>query len=302
MRLLAGSEFAGYIVREHLGRGGMSEVYRVTNPTSGRTEALKVLEPDTTLDSAARARLQREFDIAHTLRHPSIVRMYSDGIGDEIPWITMQFVDGRDASTLVPPTGRMPDLDAVIDLLGQVADGLDYAHHMDVLHRDVKPSNILVGRDRRTAVLTDFGVAYLLDDSRPIARKGRVVSSIPYAAPELLQGQQLSPATDQYALACTTVEMLTGKPPYPRATPFGIAHAHVTATPPLLHERVPWLSPSVDEIIGKALAKDPARRYDSCAEFARSVSIAVEHSDDEGPGNTPVGFRRWLRSRMSQNL
>ncbi|KAA0021060.1 serine/threonine-protein kinase [Antrihabitans cavernicola] len=299
MTLSAGNTFAGYVVQCHLGRGGMSEVYRVTNPTSGRTEALKILEPEIAFDGAARARFQREFDIAHTLHHPNLVSMYSDGLTDDVPWLTMQFVDGPSASTLIPLLGARPDLNAVIDVVDQIADGLDYAHGRDVLHRDVKPGNILVESTPSLAVLTDFGVAYLLDDSRPLVRKGRILSTIPYAAPELLQGQQLLPATDQYALACTLVELLTGRTPFPYSTTFAIAHAHIASTPPLLTKRAPWLPPAINAIVGKALAKDPTDRYRTCGEFIDLAAAVLESTSDEVAGRTPLGFRRWLRTRMA---
>lgn len=278
MILVPGTQVAGYTVRAHLGSGGTSEVYKVHNPLADRLEALKILDTEFTDVDVARTRFQREFEIARTLDHPHIVAMYRSGeIAREVLgpkqvhstlWMTMQYVEGTTASALVPVPHGQPHLPLILEVLSQIAQALDYAHQMDVLHRDVKPSNVLIGHTTEiSAALTDFGIARFLDDTRPVSQNGRIVGSIPYAAPEMLQGQQLSPATDVYSLACTVVELLTGRQPYPRSTTFGIVHAHIAGDPPRLSARMRWIPTAVDSILRKALAKDPADRYQSCSEL-----------------------------------
>lgn len=284
--LVPGTRVAGLTVRAHLGSGGTSEVYKVHNPVADRIEALKILDTEFTDVEVARTRFEREFEIARALEHPHIVAMYRSGEmtgevlgphrGHSALWMTMQYVEGTTAAVLVPTAHGQVRLPLMLRVLTQIADALDYAHRMDVLHRDVKPSNILIGHDDEiSAVLTDFGIARFLDDTRPVAQNGRIVGSIPYAAPEMLQGQQLSTATDVYALACTVVELMTGRPPFPYPTTFGIVHAHIAGIPPKLSERRSWIPVAVDSIVAKALAKKPAERYQRCSEFIGLIENAL---------------------------
>jgi serine/threonine protein kinase len=291
----AGDAIADYTVDTLLGRGASADVYRVHHTGQTDAVALKVLLTDPTSHPRARERFAREFSIASMLDHPHIVAMYQQG---EIParplshptlWIAMQYVDGPESSTLVPKAGHEPDIATILRVSGQVAAALDYAHSMDVLHRDVKPANILLGADRARAFLNDFGIAQLIDDVSPLARNGRVSGSIAYAAPELLQGQQLTPATDLYALAATMVEWFTALPPYPRGTPFAITYAHLHDPVPSLSRRRRWLPSGLDSIFAKGLAKDPAARYDSCTEFVGIVTHMLR--DIVAPPERPAGLR-----------
>lgn len=246
--------------------------------------ALKVFHNQNADDRVA-WRLEREFSIAPRLRHPHIVAMYEHGelraggggVKEAGPqptrlWLSMQYVDGPESTVLIPGPDDEPDVDAIVQVSKQIASALDYAHRMDVIHRDVKPANILLSADQRSAFLTDFGIAQLLDDAKPLARNGRVRGSIAYAAPELLAAQQLLPQTDVYALACTMFEWLTGLPPYPRNTTFAIAHAHLCAEVPKLTARRHWLPTALNSVFAKALAKEPSARYSSCAEFVAIVA------------------------------
>lgn len=273
-----GAVIADYTVDALLGSGASADVYRAHRTGQTGALALKVLHTDPTAHPRTRERFAREFTIASMLDHPHIVAMYGQG---EIParpmtsptlWIAMQYIDGPESSVLIPNVGQEPDIATILRVSAQMAAALDYAHSMDVLHRDVKPANILLSADHHQAFLNDFGIAQLIDDVLPLARNGRVSGSIAYAAPELLQGQQLTPATDLYALACTMVEWLTGVPPYPRNTPFAITYAHLHDPSPSLSRRRQWLPSGLDSIIAKSLAKSPVARYDSCAQFVDIVT------------------------------
>lgn len=283
-----GDAVCDYTVDALLGSGASADVYRAHRAGQSGVVALKVLHTDPTSHPRARERFAREFAIASMLDHPHIVAVYEKG---ECPslWMAMQYIDGPESSILIPRTGQEPDIETILRVSGQLADALDYAHSMDVLHRDVKPANVLLSSDRRDAFLNDFGIAQLIDDVSPLARNGRVRGSIAYAAPELLQGQQLTPATDLYALASTMVEWLTGLPPYPRDTAFAITYAHLHDPPPSLSRRRRWLPSGLDSIFAKALSKDPAARYDSCTGL---VGIAT-HMLRDVPVPSPRPGHRW---------
>ncbi|WP_346425986.1 serine/threonine-protein kinase [Williamsia sp. 1135] len=307
MILVPGTRVAGVTVRAHLGSGGTSEVYKVHNPVDDRIEALKVLDTEFTAVDVARTRFEREFELARTLEHPHIVAMYRSGemAGEVLGpkqvrsalWMTMQYVEGTTAAVLIPTPHGQARMPLVLEVLTQIAEALDFAHRMDVLHRDVKPSNILIGHETEiSAVLTDFGIARFLDDTRPVAQNGRIVGSIPYAAPEMLQGQQLSTATDVYSLACTVVELVTGRPPFPYPTTFGIVHAHIAGVPPKVSDRRRWLPLALDSILGKALAKNPAERYQSCSELIDLIKNVLRDVPVPPDSPRPFGWSR-LRTR-----
>ncbi|KAB7753050.1 serine/threonine-protein kinase [Mycolicibacterium mucogenicum] len=279
-----GAVVAGYVIESRLGRGSSADVYRARRPAESIPVALKVFH-NREADDRVAWRLEREFSIASRLRHPHIVAMYEHGElradsggADEAGaqptrlWLSMQYVDGPESTVLIPGPDQEPDVDAVVRVSTQIGSALDYAHQMDVIHRDVKPANILLSSDQRSAFLTDFGIAQLLDDAKPLARNGRVRGSIAYAAPELLTAQQLLPQTDGYALACTMFEWLTGLPPYPRPTTFAITYAHLHDEVPTLTSRRSWLPTALNSVFAKALAKDPSARYDSCTEFVAIVA------------------------------
>lgn len=293
-----GAVVAGYVIEGHLGRGSSADVYRARRPAESVPVALKVFHNQGANDRVAE-RLDREFSIASRLRHPHIVAMYEHGelrAGDggvDVAqatrlWLSMQYVDGPESTVLIPGPDQEPELDAIVRVSTQIASALDYAHQMAVIHRDVKPANILLSADQRSAFLTDFGIAQLLDDAKPLARNGRVRGSIAYAAPELLTAQQLLPQTDVYALACTMCEWLTGLPPYPRHTTFAITYAHLCDEAPKLTARRPWLPSALNSVFAKALAKEPSARYDSCAEF---VAIVAKILRDVAAPQRPR--RRW---------
>ncbi|WP_330253596.1 serine/threonine protein kinase [Nocardia sp. NBC_00565] len=281
MALEPGDQFAGFVVRARLGHGGGSDVYLAEDPEGSRSVSLKILGPNDSRSAQARARFVHEFDILSTLRHPDIVRMYTHGESDGRLWSAHEYIAGATAATLVRMPHQRPDLRRVLHVLTHVAAGLDFAHANNVVHLDVKPANVLVGVDEPAAVkISDFDQARWLNRPEPpLATNGFVVVSVPYAAPELLQAGTVSPATDQYALACSAIELLTGRPPFARGNLMATAQAHLHDPPPEISGRNRWIPPELDAILHRSLAKDPDGRYASCAEPIRLLTEALHEID-----------------------
>ena len=266
--------FEGYLVETLLGHGGEAGVYRarrIAGDNGGRfgsAVAIKILDEDHR-DDAAVARLAREFRVAQRLTHPHIIEVYEHGAY----WIAMQYIDGG-------PISRLESMADRLEALAQVADALDCTHRSGIVHTDVKPTNILVHQDfsakshSRGVVLVDFGAAHVLAEE-VWNRSGRMLASLPYAAPELLQGRLPQAATDEYALACTALEVLTGLTPYAADNPSDLIDAHLHRPPPDVSALVPWLTRSFDVVFARSIAKDPDRRYASCAEMIQHISAAI---------------------------
>lgn len=279
MSLAEGSTFAGYTIVRRLGAGGMGEVYLAQHPRLPRRDALKVLLTEVSADDEYRERFEREADIAATLWHPHIVGVHDRGDVDGRLWISMDYVDGTDAARLLReqhPDG-MPSAE-VGELITAVAEALDYAHARHLLHRDVKPGNVLIAHpdtpDRRI-MLADFGIARWSDDPSGLTATNMTVGTVSYAAPEQLMGTALDGRADQYALAASAYHLLTGSPPFQNSNPAIVISQHLSATPPAIGERKPDLA-GLDPVLAKALAKDPRDRYDTCAEFADALTRRLD--------------------------
>jgi eukaryotic-like serine/threonine-protein kinase len=263
--LSPGDRCEGYVVDATLGHGGYATVYRARDAAVPSPEvALKVLD-DKHRQPAQIARLKREFHFAHRLDHPHIIDVYECGEG----WLAMELVDGGTVAKL----HGLPDQLAA---LAQIASALDYAHQRGIVHCDVKPSNILVSLpfSVRGAVLIDFGVAHAVAEEVG-RRPAHIEASLPYSAPELLHGQAPSAATDEYALACTAFELITGSPPFTATTPMGLVDEQLHSPPPRPSRRIAWLPHAFDSIMSKALAKTPDNRYESCSEFISLITRAL---------------------------
>jgi serine/threonine-protein kinase len=273
MPLHNGEEFAGYTIERLLGTGGMGEVYLAQHPRLPRHDALKILSAGPTADDEFRARFIREADLAATLWHPHIVGVLDRGEFNGRLWISMDFVDGTDAGRLIReryPRG-MPEHD-VCEIVTAVADALDFGHERHLLHRDVKPENILVtDGQRRRVLLTDFGIARRMDEVSNLTDDNVAVGTISYVAPEQLLGKPLDGRADQYALAATAFRLLTGAPPFDDANRAVVISHHLGTPPPRISERRPELA-HLDSVLIRALAKDPQHRYPSCLEFARALA------------------------------
>ena len=263
--------FAGYRILRVLGSGGMGQVYLASHPRLPREDALKVLPADSTGDPEFRARFLREADLAARLSHPHIVGIHDRGEFEGLFWISMDYVAGTDAARLlrdVHPNG-MP-LAAVAPIITAVASALDYAHHRGMLHRDVKPANILLtdpdGQVQRI-YLADFGVARHINDSSGLTAENATVGTVAYLAPEQLKGEPADGRADQYALACTAFHLLTGVPPFVDINPGVVITQHVNDPPPSIVSRRPDLA-ALDPVFAVAMAKEPSQRFGSCGEFA----------------------------------
>jgi eukaryotic-like serine/threonine-protein kinase len=264
--LSRGDRFEGHVVDAPLGHGGYAIVYLAHDAAGlGRVVALKVLD-DRHRQPAQIARLQREFDFAHRLDHPHIVKVYECGPG----WLAMELVDGGTVAKLQTRADRLT-------ALAQIGGALDYAHQRGIVHCDVKPSNILVSLpfSMRGAVLIDFGAAHAVAEEVG-RRPAHIEASLPYSAPELLHGHVPSAATDEYALACTAFELITGSLPFTATTSMGLVDQQLNAPPPRLSRKIDWLPHAFDSIMAKALAKSPDTRYETCAEFVSLIARAVQ--------------------------
>jgi serine/threonine protein kinase, bacterial len=274
MPLRIGQTFAGFRVLRLLGSGGMGEVYLVQHPHLPRHDALKVLGPDVSSDASFRERFIREADLAAGLRHPHIVGIHDRGEHDGHLWIAMDYIDGTDAAQLIQkryPAGMPTEL--ALSIVTAVASALDYAHKKGLLHRDVKPANILVvdfAGDDRQVFLADFGIARPLDDTTGITTTNMTVGTVAYAAPEQLMGEHMDGRADQYALAATAYHLLTGLQLFPHSNPAVVISRHINTTPPKLGDRRPDCA-ILDDVLQIALAKNPQDRFPSCSAFAAAL-------------------------------
>jgi serine/threonine-protein kinase len=281
MSLAVGQVFAGYTIVRRLGAGAMGEVYLAEHPRLPRQDALKVMVPQVSTDSEYRERFNREAQNAATLSHPNIVTLYDRGEFEDQLWLSMDYIEGTDASRLLEQQYRkgLPPHE-VVRIVAAVADALDYAHQRGLLHRDVKPANILLAKldsGGWRALLGDFGIARRVDDSSGLTQSNIAVGTVAYAAPEQLMGLPLDGRADQYSLAATAFELLTGSHLYQDRNPAVVISQHVTAPPPQIAERKPELS-GLGPVLSKALAKAPADRHETCTDFADALA---RHLDGE---------------------
>lgn len=278
MAVEIGSTVAGYRLLACIGRGGMGEVFTAEHPRLPRIDAVKVLHPALGSDPVFRARFEREADLVARLSHPAIVAVFDRGVADDRLWIAMEYVDGADASALITDRGVHPLL--AIAIVTTVAAALDHAHRNGVLHRDVKPENVLIrpGGDPLlpdAVKLTDFGIARVRDEVTGLTGAGTTIGTLAYTPPEQIEGGELDPRSDQYALACTAFELLSGAPPFTAETQQSLVKAQLLDRPPAVTSRNPALPSPVDDVLRRALAKRSADRFVDCGQFAGALDAAV---------------------------
>ena len=289
---LVGSEVGGYQIDFLLGRGGMGAVYRARDADLGRTVALKVLAPEFAGNERFRERFLRESRLAASLDHPHIVPIFRAGEADGVLFLAMRYVEGTDLSRLVEDEGPL-DPGRVVALMEQAASALDAAHEQGLVHRDVKPSNMLIARSggREHCYLADFGLTKRTGSISGLTATRQVVGTLNYIAPEQIRGGETDARADVYSLACVLHECLTGAPPFERATDVAVLWAHVHEQPPLVTSRRPELPKAVDPVLARGLAKEPADRYASCGELVAAVRSALAPEPAIAP-------RRPLRAAM----
>lgn len=285
---MAPKEISGYRVVRRLGAGGMGEVFLVEHPRLPRQDALKLLGPQFGGDPQFAARFLREADILAGLRHPNIVTIYDRGEFEERLWLAMEYVEGEDAAQYLRTRGPLPP-ETVAQIVEQVGSALDWAwSERRLTHRDVKPGNILLepSRSGRPPVvkLVDFGIAKASDEASSLTATGVAVGTMAYLAPEVIEGKPLDNRADEYSLACTAFELLTGAPPFGPGTPSSVMMAHLQAPVPDPAARVAGLPAGLASVFARAMAKKPEDRYPDNAEFARAFRAALS----TGPSAVPL--------------
>lgn len=290
MPLANGDVFAGFQILRPLGFGGMGEVYLVQHPRLPRQEALKILPPQMSADPEFRARFNREAELVAGLYNPHIVGIHDRGDVNGQLWISMDYIDGPDAGRLLRehyPHGMPPW--EVADIVSAVADALDYAHARGLLHRDVKPPNILLSnpeRGRRRIVLADFGIARDVGESHGLTATNVTVGTVNYASPEQLMGARLDGRADQYSLAATAYHLLSGSPMFGSSNAAVVIGQHLNAPPPRLGDFRPALA-RLDPVLAEALSKKPDDRFPTCTDFANALRQALGAPAGPLPAATP---------------
>jgi serine/threonine protein kinase len=274
--LKVGSRLDSYEVTGLLSAAGVSAVYRARHVGTGGEVALKLLPRELAADDTQRQRFMREARFARELVHPAIVRIRDVGETKQGLYIAMEYVAGRDLGRVLARHGPLPP-PQVVSMLTPVAEALDAAHAAGIIHRDVKPSNILVASGDAhhadgTCLLTDFGFSIAPSrDIRRLTQVGTVVGSVAYASPEQVSGETVGELADVYALGCVLCECLTGQPPFPHGQLAAVIAAHVSEPPPEVSRRAHGLPLALDPVIAKALAKNPAARYPTCLALLEAV-------------------------------
>jgi serine/threonine protein kinase len=272
--LEAGTIFSGYRIDGILGEGGMGAVYQATQLSLNRVVALKLLAPNLGDDPGFRARFEREGQVQAALDHDHIVTVYEAGQSEYGLFLAMRLIAG--------PTLKQLILDGSLDprrtvrLLAQVAHALDAAHRAGLIHRDIKPQNILIGKGDH-AYLADFGLIKAPDEAR-LTGTGQFIGTIDYVAPEQIQAEPATPASDIYALTGVLYECLTGEVPFPKPSEAATLHAHVMQPPPTISDRRPDLPPALDGVIAQGMAKDPWSRPSLAVELIQAASRALSSS------------------------
>jgi serine/threonine protein kinase len=271
-RTRIGTQVAGFRIESVLGRGGMSVVYVAEQVRLGRKVALKVLTTELAWDEQFRERFVRESQIAAAIDHPNIIPIYDAGEDDGLLYIAMRFVEGPDLKEVLK-RGNL-GVGRTIFLIEQIASALDAAHAHSLVHRDVKPGNILLEETTDHAYLTDFGVAKQTT-ARGLTSTGHFLGTVEYAAPEQIEGGPVDARTDVYALGCVLYECLTSTPPFSQGTEHAVLHAHLVDPPPSVTRVRPDLPHGLDGVIATALAKDPGERFASCGELVHAARNAA---------------------------
>jgi tRNA A-37 threonylcarbamoyl transferase component Bud32 len=282
-----GAQIAGYRLEEQIGRGGMAVVYRALDVRLDRWVALKIMVPEAARDEAFRQRFIRESRAAAAVDHPHIIPIFEAGEASGVLFIAMRYVSGGDVRALVSRLGPL-DATRASNIITQVASALDAAHSAGLVHRDVKPGNMLIGVVAGSGspdhvYLADFGLSKQSLASGGLTAAGQFLGTLDYIAPEQIEGRPVDGRTDLYGLACAAFEMLSGAPPFRRDQSLALMWAQLSEPPPPLSSRRADLPPPVDHVLARALAKSPDDRYETCLDFAAALRAAC------GPERSAAG-------------
>ncbi|WP_405876028.1 MULTISPECIES: serine/threonine-protein kinase [unclassified Streptomyces] len=292
---LVGRQVASYRIEREIGRGGMAVVYRARDLRLDRTVALKLLAPELARNDTFRLRFTHESRAAAAIDHPHIVPVFEAGETDGVLYIAMRYVEGSDLRHLLDRRGPLAPAVA-LRIAAQVASALDAAHEHGLVHRDVKPGNILVARGTDSdhpehAYLTDFGLTKKSLSLTGFTTVGQFVGTLDYVAPEQISGRPVDGRCDVYGFACVVYECLAGRPPFRRDDDMALLWAHQYAEPPPLSESRPDLGARVDAVFAQALAKSPDDRHDSCLAFVAALRTAVTGTPVSDHPPTEVDLR-----------
>lgn len=289
-----GQEIGGYAVTGRIGEGGMGAVFLAEQRETGQQFALKVLLSETASNEEFRRRFERESQYASSLNHPNIVRVYEFGEAGGVAYMVMEYVAGRDLTAELAGGPLSPE--RTIEILEQVASALDAVHATGLYHRDVKPANVLVADDGENGGLrcrlTDFGLSkHPSQDSSPLTSAGFFVGTCQYVAPEQILAKDLDHRVDVYSLGCLLYECLAGEPPFKRPREEQVLYAHIQDPPPQLTAVRPELPVGIDDVVARALAKEPDERYPSCGELVEAARAALMLGESTGPERASDGLR-----------
>ncbi|HEX3734080.1 MAG TPA: protein kinase [Solirubrobacterales bacterium] len=268
-----GDEFAGYRIERRLGRGGMGILYLAIEPGLDRRVALKLIVPEAAADEVFARRFAEESRIAASIEHPNVVPIYAAGEHEGVPYIAMRYVSGSDLSRRIAREGRLEPA-AAAALIAQVGNGLDAIHAAGLVHRDVKPANVLLSGSEH-AYITDFGVARNVATESGLTQTGRFVGTLDYVAPEQISGAAVDARVDVYALGCLLFKLLTGEVPYPREGEAARLYAHLNDPPPAPSLYAPAVPMALDDVVIRAMSKAPEDRYPSAGDLGRAAVAAL---------------------------
>jgi serine/threonine protein kinase len=285
--LAAGDLFAGYRIEQRLGRGGMGILYLAVEPGLERRVALKLIAPEAAVEEIFARRFAEESRIAASIEHPNVVPIYAAGAEDGVPYIAMRYVAGSDLGRRIAREGRL-DPDAAVALIAQVANGLDAIHAAGLVHRDVKPANVLLSGQEgdEHAYITDFGVARNVATNSGLTQTGRFVGTLDYVAPEQISGGQVDARVDVYALGCLLFKLLTGEVPFPREGEAARLYAHLNDPPPAPSLYAPAVGMALDDVVARAMSKQPGDRYPSAGDLGRAAVAALSGAPVAIPEHT----------------
>jgi hypothetical protein len=287
IELFEGDEFAGYRVERRLGRGGMGMLYLALEPGLERHVALKLIAPEASADEVFARRFAEESKIAASIEHPNVVPIYAAGKENGVPYIAMRYVAGADLARRLAREERL-EPPVATELVAQVANGLDAIHAAGLVHRDVKPANVLLSgaEGGEHAYITDFGVARNVATESGLTQTGRFVGTLDYVAPEQISGDAVDARADVYALGCLFFKLLTGEVPFPKEGEAARLFAHLNDPPPAPSLYVPEVSMALDDVVVRAMSKSPDDRYPSAGDLGRAAQAALRGEHPALPERT----------------